>query len=77
MPNWTKERQSVRNDGRVAQLAALYILVKNGLLPDLPKTEIARRLGVSRWTLDRHLDTIKELDAIIEKMIEMIRGDDK
>lgn len=75
MPNWTKHRQEQRNDGRPARIAALYILVKNGLLPDLPKTEIAKRLGISRWTLDRDLDSVKEMDGIINEMIEMIKGE--
>ena len=72
MPKWTKKRQDERNDGRPARLAALYILTKHKALPDIPKTQLAKRLGVSRWTLDRDLASVDEMDELVNQTIDTI-----
>ncbi len=52
---------------KAARLAALLLLRQEGRLPDLPKTEIAAALGISRWTLDRDLATLDQVTADYER----------
>ena len=73
MPQWTKNRQGERNDGRPARLAALYILKQRHELPDIPKTQLAKRLGISRWTLDRDLSSVEEMDGLVNAVIDAIK----
>ena len=72
MPKWTERTQDTRNDGRPARIAALYLLTKRGELPDIPKTRLAERLGVSRWTLDRDLSSVAEMDSQVAEMMKLI-----
>jgi hypothetical protein len=74
MPNWTQNEQDRRNDGRPARLAALYILKQRHELPDIPNTQLAKRLGISRWTLDRDLASVDEIDALVNAMIDTIKA---
>ena len=75
MPKWTKRTQDTRNDGRPARIAALYLLTKRGELPDIPKTQIAERLSVSRWTLDRDLSSVAEMDNQVAEMMKLIASE--
>ena len=72
MPKWTERTQDTRNDGRPARIAALYLLAQRGELPDIPKTHLAERLGVSRWTLDRDLSSVAEMDGQVAEIMRLI-----
>ena len=72
MPKWTDARQNQRSEGRAARVTALYLLSKDGKLPDIPKTQLAKRLGISRWTLDRDLASVDEVDGQIEEVLKLI-----
>ena len=55
-------------------MAALYILKQRHELPDIPNTQLAKRLGISRWTLDRDLASVDEMDALVNAMIDTIKA---
>lgn len=57
-PRWAVEQEQERAPLKAARLAALLLLKQQGRIPDLPKTQIAEALGISRWTLDRDLATL-------------------
>ena len=66
-PRWaTEERTHERSENRAARIAALYMLRDN--MPDVPKTAIAAALSISRWTLDRDLSSVAEVDALIQSI---------
>lgn len=72
-PTWAKEqREHERSENRAARVAALFILKQEGCLPDVPKKELARRLGISRWTLDRDLSSVPEVEAHINKILSSL-----
>ena len=60
-PDWAERQEQERAPLKAARLAALLLLRQEGRFPDLPKTEIADALGVSRWTLDRDLAAVDHL----------------
>ena len=62
-PKWAKRQEQERAPLKAAGLAALLLLKQQGRLPDLPKTEIADALGISRWTLDRDLAAVEHAAA--------------
>lgn len=68
-PKWAKgRRQGEKSElSRAARVAALYAIREQ--MPNAPKTEIAKALGISRWTLDRDLATLAETDANINAII--------
>lgn len=71
-PAWTDKQKAMRSRGKAATVIALYT-VKDKL--DLSnKGELSRRLGISRWTLDRYLATINELDQTIQELITKLEG---
>jgi hypothetical protein len=72
MPNWTDARKHERSEGRAARVTALYLLDREGKLPDIPKTELARRLGISRWTLDRDLASVEEVESQMAEIMQAI-----
>ncbi len=57
-PEWADRQEQERAPLKAARLAALFQLRAENRFPDLPKTEIAASLGISRWTLDRDLATL-------------------
>ena len=69
VPKWAKDRRGEEKTelSRAARVAALYAIREQ--MPDAPKTEIAKALGISRWTLDRDLVTLAETDANINAII--------
>lgn len=66
-PEWAERQEQERAPLKAARLAALFLLQHEGRLPDLPKTEIADVLGVSRWTLDRDLATLDHVAVYYER----------
>lgn len=66
-PDWAERQEQERAPLKAARLAALLLLRQEGRFPDLPKTEIAEVLGVSRWTLDRDLATLDLVVADYER----------
>ena len=66
-PKWAERQEQERAPLKAARLAALLLLKQQGRLPDLPKTEIADALGISRWTLDRDLAAVEHVAADFER----------
>lgn len=66
-PAWAGRQEQDRAPLKAARLAALFLLRQEGRFPDLPKTEIAAALGISRWTLDRDLATLEQIAADYER----------
>ncbi len=67
-PKWAVRGQS--GSKRAANKAALLVVLRDTDYGDLPKTEIAKRLGVSRWTLDRYyaeLGNIADLEREVDR----------
>ncbi len=72
-PKWaSEERTHERSENRAARVAALYILRE--AMPDAPKTQIAEALGISRWTLDRDLSSVAEVEEHIQSIINSIEA---
>lgn len=72
-PKWSaEERSHERSENRAARVAALYIL-KNEM-PAVPKTQIAAALGISRWTLDRDLSSVPEVEQHIQTILSIIQS---
>jgi len=70
-PKWARyERTHDRSDGRAARVAALYILRNE--MPDVSKKDMAQALGISRWTLDRDLSSVPEVEKIIATILSSI-----
>ena len=67
-----RQAKAMRSRGKAATVIALYT-VKDKLDPS-NKGELSRRLGISRWTLDRYLATINELDQTIQELITKLEG---
>lgn len=72
MPKWTAARSLERSEGRAARILAIYILQMAGEWPDAPNVQIAEALGISRWTLDRDLASVEELNAKVEEIRELL-----
>lgn len=66
-PDWADRQEQERAPLKAARLAALFRLREEGRFPDLPKTEIAAALGISRWTLDRDLATLDQVAVDYER----------
>lgn len=72
--NWTKEEPLERSTNRTARALAIWSLQQKGLI-DLShgsKVSLAKKLGISRHTLDRTLEIIDQAKALaidIEKNI--------
>lgn len=62
----------MRSRGKAATVIALYTVKDK--LDFTRKGELAQRLGISRWTLDRYLATINELDQTIQELIKKLEG---
>lgn len=71
-PAWTDKQKAMRSRGKAATVIALYTLKDK--LDFTHKGELAQRLGISRWTLDRYLATINELDQTIQELIKKLEG---
>lgn len=66
-PAWADRQEQERAPLKAARLAALFLLQQERRFPDLPKTEIAAALGISRWTLDRDLATLDQVAMDYER----------
>lgn len=73
-PKWTKtEREkSARTIEQAARILAIYQLQEAGVLDLSNKSETARRLGVSRYTLDRDLSNVEEARALAGKYAALL-----
>ena len=71
-PSWAQRQTGERAPAKAARLAALYLLRDE--LPSIPKVQMAARLGVSRWTYDRLLADVSEVESQIEQVREAIEG---
>jgi len=72
VPQWAQDRRDSEKSvlNRAARVAILYAI--RDKLPDIPKTTLAHRMGISRWTLDRDLVSLAEADQQIGTIIESI-----
>lgn len=73
-PKWTKNEslQSARTIDQTARALAIHLLNEAGTLDLSNKSETARKLGISRHTLDRDLSNVEEartLAAEYEKLL--------
>lgn len=62
-PKHTKSRASGHAAGKTARLIVLIRLIDAGTLDALSKKDVAKMLGISRWTLDRDMATLEILRA--------------
>lgn len=65
-PAWARDTAAERVQHKAARIAALHLLADR--LADVPKTELAAALGVSRWTLDRDLAARPEVAAQLARI---------
>jgi len=72
-PKWTDNESSERATAKAAHVIALHILSTTGQIPSMPKTELASALGVSRWTLDRYLATLKDAQQLALHIVEKLK----
>ena len=62
-----------RRDGSLSKTARLLFLFKlqeDGTLDSASKNELARRCGVSRFTIYRDLDDMKKLQPIYDQIMQ-------
>lgn len=69
-PKWAHSRHSAQDISKAARIMALYLM--RAEIADVPKTHLAAALGISRWTLDRDLATLPEVEEHIEKIKRML-----
>ena len=69
-PAWARKTRAERVEHKAARIAALYLLADR--LGEMPKTELAAALGISRWTLDRDLAALPEVAAHVERMTAIV-----
>ncbi len=72
-PKWTDKEANERATAKTAHVIALHLLSKSGQMPDIPKTDLAQALGVSRWTLDRYLATLEDAQALAIRIVEKLK----
>ena len=72
--NWTRhEREDYkRPNEKAARIIALYLMQQAGELSIENKSEFARRIGVSRHTLDRDLTTLEAAKELAQEYIKKI-----
>lgn len=63
-PKWSTDLIHNRSELKAARMTALYLYRQR--LTGVSKTQIAKALGVSRWTLDKDLASLNRVDAHIE-----------
>ena len=71
-PKWAKQDRE-RSESKAARIAALYLC--RDALGTVVKTDLARSLGISRWTLDRDLAAAGEVGGLIETIIQTIEAE--
>jgi response regulator of citrate/malate metabolism len=71
-PKWAKTEASNRSVGKSAFVVALYMLQQQGRLTIENKSEFAKKLGISRWSLDRYLAAIEEAKKLSEDISRKI-----
>lgn len=69
-PRWAANRQSDQDTSKAARIAALYLC--RNQLTDIPKTHIARAWGISRWTLDRDLAAMAEMQEYVRQLTQLL-----
>lgn len=69
-PRWAANRQSDQDTSKAARIAALYL--SRNQLTDIPKTHIARAWGISRWTLDRDLAAMAEMQEYVRRLTRLL-----
>lgn len=67
-PKWTESEKKDRARGKVAHVIALWLLKDKIDLSN--KSETAKRLGISRWTLDRYLATLQEAEPLAQEILK-------
>lgn len=67
-PAWTEATKNERAAGKVAHVIALWLLRDKIDLTN--KSATAKRLGISRWTLDRYLATLQEAEPMAEVLLK-------
>lgn len=74
-PGWTKREslQSARTIDQTARALAIYLLSEAGTLDLSNKSETARRLGISRHTLDRDLSNVEEAKKLVAKYARLLQ----
>jgi hypothetical protein len=72
---WTKhEREDYkRPNEKAARIMALYLMQQSGNLNIERKGEFAKRIGVSRHTLDRDLTTLEAAKELAAEYIKKIQ----
>lgn len=65
-PAWAQRQQSERAETKAAHLVAL-MLVRDEL-DGIVKTRLAAALGISRWTLDRYLASLPEVEERVARI---------
>ena len=69
-PRWAQDLRTEQDAGKGARLAALHLL--GARLAHVPKTHIAEALGVSRWTLDRDLAALPDVERYVKQMMGVL-----
>lgn len=70
-PAWATKQKAERVELKAARLAALYLLRDE--LGATPKTHLAEALGISRWTYDRLLASLPEVEINIRIVQDRIK----
>ena len=68
--SWPQSTQLERSTNQTARALALWQMQQKGLI-DLSygnKTELATKLGVSRWTLDRTLEVLNQAKVLAREL---------
>lgn len=69
-PRWARRQLDDRAELKAARLAALYLL--RGEVDGVPKTHLAEALGISRWTYDRLLASLPEVEANVRDVLDRL-----
>lgn len=65
-PKWSTTLVHNRTELKAARMTALYL--HRDSLHGIAKTEVAKALGVSRWTLDKDLASLERVAVHIEAL---------
>lgn len=73
-PQWTKNERDTRSrpTEQAARILALHLLLEAGKLDLSNKSELARRLGIGRHTLDRDLNAIEMARSVAAEILRKL-----
>ena len=74
-PAWATKQKAERVELKAARLAALYLLRDE--LGATPKAHLAAALGISRWTYDRLLASLPDVEANLAAVRQAITDEQK